>query len=453
MSKNNGKRIVWVRQEDSPSPEPVEQMVLSELVKIRDQLKVQLSCVAERETALREREERMNELEGLLASTQESLTHYIEQEVQRRLKEYQKEMEKMEQNFQLKVKENQRLKSSFETIRTANKNMKQQMDTLKTEKDRLVSQLSSTQGRLRSVQRKVEHSHRLRTTPQPNQVSVSTQTLPWSSPLSTPSTIVSIQVTSLLMTLVTEALSNPDKLKPPVKKLLQLSSQLLPSLDPSLELPCVQFLYCVLMQTSKQEKSQLTTTLRRITEQLYQQNVCRFYRSSDLIVLTFSMLAILITASQVDVVCEVLHKLKDTLSESGQCRELFLTNSGVEQLVTLAHPVNKVTVTLIVDILLQLSVESSLLPRFLKACASDEWFSMAVHILSHHSFLQLHTLDKLSILLQRLSKVKNYKRYFEGSKMPALLKKILATDGLQAQAPFLALNLQSTLMNLTVYSL
>ncbi len=37
--------------------------------------------------------------------------------------------------------------------------------------------------------------------------------------------------------------------------------------------------------------------------------------------------------------------------------------------------------------------------------------------------------------------------------MPALLKKILATDGLQAQAPFLALNLQSTLMNLTVYSL
>ncbi len=49
-------------------------------------MQVQLSCVAERETALREREERMNELEGLLASTQESLTHYIEQEVQRRLK-------------------------------------------------------------------------------------------------------------------------------------------------------------------------------------------------------------------------------------------------------------------------------------------------------------------------------------------------------------------------------
>ncbi len=46
----------------------------------------QLSCVAERERTLREREERMNELEGLLASTQESLTHYIEQEVQRRLK-------------------------------------------------------------------------------------------------------------------------------------------------------------------------------------------------------------------------------------------------------------------------------------------------------------------------------------------------------------------------------
>ncbi len=46
---------------------------------------MQLSCVAKREKALRQREERMDELEGLLASTQESLTHYIEKEIEEKI--------------------------------------------------------------------------------------------------------------------------------------------------------------------------------------------------------------------------------------------------------------------------------------------------------------------------------------------------------------------------------
>ena len=41
-----------------------------------------------------------------------------------------------------------------------------------------------------------------------------------------------------------------------------------------------------------------------------------------------------------------------------QCRELFLSNSGVEQLVSLTQPVNKVIVAMVTDIILQLSVES-----------------------------------------------------------------------------------------------
>ena len=41
-----------------------------------------------------------------------------------------------------------------------------------------------------------------------------------------------------------------------------------------------------------------------------------------------------------------------------QCRELFLSNSGVEQLVSLTQPVNKVIVAMVTDIFLQLSVES-----------------------------------------------------------------------------------------------
>lgn len=41
-----------------------------------------------------------------------------------------------------------------------------------------------------------------------------------------------------------------------------------------------------------------------------------------------------------------------------QCRELFLSNRGVEQLVSLTQPMNKIIVALATDIFLQLSVES-----------------------------------------------------------------------------------------------
>ena len=48
-------------------------------------LQVQMCCLAEREGALKEREERVSQLESLLASTQDQLAQCIEQEVQRRL--------------------------------------------------------------------------------------------------------------------------------------------------------------------------------------------------------------------------------------------------------------------------------------------------------------------------------------------------------------------------------
>ncbi len=85
-------------------------------------------------------------------------------------------------------------------------------------------------------------------------LTVSTQTLLSSTPPPSSSTT---QLTSLLMTTVTQAISGSDHQPkpPPVRKLLQLCSQLLPSLDSSLELPCVQFLYCLLVKTSKQEVS------------------------------------------------------------------------------------------------------------------------------------------------------------------------------------------------------
>ena len=94
-------------------------------------------------------------------------------------------------------------------------------------------------------------------------VTVSTQTSLCSTPLSSPST----KLTSLLMTTLTQILTAPSGQHPKlqVKKLLLLSSQLLPSLDPCLELSCVQFLYYLLMQTSKQEV--------RLSYVLY--NVCR----------------------------------------------------------------------------------------------------------------------------------------------------------------------------------
>ena len=56
----------------------------------------------------------------------------------------------------------------------------------------------------------------------------------------------------------------------------------------------------------------------------------------------------------------------------------------------------------------------------------------------------------VSIIFLLLYYCRDCQQYFERSKMSKNLKDILATGEIQAQAPFLALNFQSSLMNLTV---
>ena len=54
-----------------------------------------------------------------------------------------------------------------------------------------------------------------------------------------------------------------------------------------------------------------------------------------------------------------------------------------------------------------------------------------------------------SLVIHSYMHFRNCRRFFEGYRIASLLQKLLAVEGLQAQTPFLALNLQSTLLNLT----
>lgn len=62
-------------------------------------------------------------------------------------------------------------------------------------------------------------------------------------------------------------------------------------------------------------------------------------------------------------------------------------------------------VNIAIDILLQMSMESSLLPQFLHTCSNEVWFR-AVTVLFRSPSTDEKQVEKLSIILQKLSKIR-----------------------------------------------
>lgn len=111
----------------------------------------------------------------------------------------------------------------------------------------------------------------------------------------------------------------------------------------------------------------------------------------------------------------------------------------------------------------------AVLPHFMGVCSSEEWFGACTALLKESRAVDVRTLEKLSIILQRLSTIKwveisavlisillhyvNYtcranRRMFEAFQLPILMQELLHKHA-NPDNPFLTLNLQSILLNLT----
>ncbi|XP_057597723.1 coiled-coil domain-containing protein 138 isoform X3 [Hippopotamus amphibius kiboko] len=251
-----------------------------------------------------------------------------------------------------------------------------------------------------------------------------------------------------------------------VKLLPVMTEQLqwMPFVNARLHEPFVKFIYWSLRQLDAgTQHSTMTSTLRRLGEDIFkgvvtkglQDNslehpvenkpkIAAFFKSSSLPLRFLSTLIVLKTVTQADYLAQAFDSLcLDLKTDEG--KSLFLEYQAVPVVLSHLKISSKGLLSNVIDSLLQMTVESRSLQPFLEACSCSLFFRTC-SVLLRAPKLDLHILEKLSIILQKLSKIKSNKKLFELFTIHLMLQEIQRTT--HPEHAFLCINLNSTLFNL-----
>ncbi|CAB4003034.1 coiled-coil domain-containing 138-like, partial [Paramuricea clavata] len=130
-----------------------------------------------------------------------------------------------------------------------------------------------------------------------------------------------------------------------------------------------------------------------------------------------------------------------------ESKRLFILHNGVQVILPFMKPKNKVLLEFAVDVTLQMSMESDVVAEFLTRCSTSDFFNVCTNLLQEKG-LELKILEKLSIILQRLSKIRSNRRYFEAFQLVPVMQELLRQH--DSDNAFLSLNLRSVLVNLNI---
>ncbi|XP_068950125.1 coiled-coil domain-containing protein 138 isoform X8 [Petaurus breviceps papuanus] len=252
-----------------------------------------------------------------------------------------------------------------------------------------------------------------------------------------------------------------------VKLLPVIAEQLqwMPFVNLKLHLPVIKFIYWSIRQLDYgTQHSAMTATMRRLGEELFKgvttgtrdafpelfiatkPKTAVFFKSPNLSLRFLSTLIVLKTVTQVDYLAQAFDSLcLDLKMDEGKA--LFLEYQAVPVILNHLKITNKGLLSNVMDSLLQMTVESRFLQPFLEAC-SNVLFFRTCSVLLRHPKLDLQILEKLSIILQKLSKIKSNKKLFELFTLHLMLQEIQRTAN--PEHIFLCINLNSTLFNLGV---
>ncbi|XP_072477930.1 coiled-coil domain-containing protein 138 isoform X7 [Notamacropus eugenii] len=250
-----------------------------------------------------------------------------------------------------------------------------------------------------------------------------------------------------------------------VKLLPVIAEQLqwMPFVNLKLHLPVIKFIYWSIRQLDYgTQHSTMTATMRRLGEELFKgvtagthdaspelfvatkPKTAVFFKSQNLSLRFLSTLIVLQTVTQVDYLAQAFDSLcLDLKIDEGKA--LFLEYQAVPVVLNHLKIANKGLLSNVMDSLLQMTVESRFLQPFLEAC-SNVLFFRTCSVLLRHPKLDLPILEKLSIILQKLSKIKSNKKLFELFTLHLMLHEIQRTAN--PEHIFLCINLNSILFNL-----
>ncbi|XP_070367596.1 coiled-coil domain-containing protein 138 isoform X9 [Equus asinus] len=417
--------------------------IYDELFQIHQKLQCETAAQQEFAEELQKRERFLVEREQLLFRHETALSKIkgVEEEVLTRFQnikeQHDAEVEHLTEVLKERNKESKRLRSSFDALKELNDNLKKQLNEVNEENRKMEIQAKRVQARLDNLQRKYEF--------------MTIQRLKGSSHAA--HEMKSLKQEKVLV-------SKTYKLLPVLTEQLQW----MPFVSAKLHEPFVKFLYWSVRQLDAgTQHTTMTSTLRRLGEDLFKGVVTKgmpdnssehsvenkpktaaFFKSSNLPVRFLSTLIVLKTVTQADYLAQAFDSLcLDLKTDEGKV--LFLECQAVPVVLSHLRISSKGLLSNVIDSLLQMSVESKSLQPFLEAC-SNTLFFRTCSVLLRTPKLDLHILEKLSIILQKLSKIKSNKKLFELFTIHLMLQEIQRTT--HPEHAFLCINLNSTLFNL-----
>ncbi|XP_074650575.1 coiled-coil domain-containing protein 138-like [Tubulanus polymorphus] len=478
--------------------------VYSELQLIHNQLKEKSLIIHQKELEVAEREKKIALAEArMFTFLEQEIDKTCKVREESLKQQHQQEISNLDELLKSKTKENKRLKDSFDNIKQGNDSLRKQLEDLQVQHEKLEKQSSGLQARLTNLQR--IKGAPTKTTKQDADILLEIQKKQSPpkeriQPIKIPKLPqVTYEVMATLLEWISDSnlslINSEDKTLSPgqQKHVHDKCIKVLPGLVDILRdspmvnikicLPSLQFIYWALVHMDKtptqgtQKSSIYTSTFRRLGEELYRPRSVRFtevlvdepvappsprdsifsprpptlkiregfyFKSNNLHVRFLSCLIILKTLTQADHIAQVFECLRDDLrSEAG--KQLFLHYQATTVMLHHFRPVNKILLGYAMDVLLQMSMDSHILPSFLDTCSNETWFRACAMVVRMPN-INPKIIEKLSVLLQKLSKIRGNKKLFEIYGITSCIHDVLRNT--EAEQTFLALNLKSTLLNL-----
>ncbi|XP_050777945.1 coiled-coil domain-containing protein 138 isoform X10 [Gopherus flavomarginatus] len=268
--------------------------------------------------------------------------------------------------------------------------------------------------------------------------------------------------------------------------------QWMPFVNPKLHMPVIKFIYWAIRQLNcGTQHSTMTSTMRRLGEDIFKgigtkgnqhgsseqpaeskPKIAAFFKSSILPLRFVSTLIVLKTVTQgltkgtkhltrgrirkqdfsnvkggkflADYLAQAFDSLcVDLKTDEGKA--LFLEYQSVPVILSHLRISNRGLLSNAIDGLLQMTMESGFLQPFLEACSNESFFRTC-SVLLRNPKLDLLIVEKLSIILQKLSRIKSNKKMFELFTIHLMIQELQRTT--HPNHAFLCINLNSILFNL-----
>ncbi|XP_042787765.1 coiled-coil domain-containing protein 138 isoform X4 [Panthera leo] len=433
--------------------------IYDELFQIHQKLQCETAAQQEFAEELQKRERFLVEREQLLFRHETALSKIkgVEEEVLTRFQimkeQHSAEVEHLTEVLKERNKESKRLRSSFDALKELNDNLKKQLNEVSEENKKMEIQAKRVQARLDNLQRKYEFMtiQRLKgNSHAANEMkSLRQEKVPVSKTHKVPLNAQVYELLTVFMDWISDhhlsKLKSEESGMDGEKPLLKFASQ-----RNDIQEKCIKH-------------STMTSTLRRLGEDIFKGVVTKgiqdnsldhsvenkpktaaFFKSSNLPLRFLSTLIVLKTVTQADYLAQAFDSLcLDLKTDEGKI--LFLEYQAVPVILNHLRISSKGLLSNVIDSLLQMTVESKSLQPFLEAC-SNTLFFRTCSVLLRAPKLDLQILEKLSIILQKLSKIKSNKKLFELFTIHLMLQEMQRTT--HPEHAFLCINLNSTLFNL-----